>query len=118
MTIRSVLLPDLLPDAVARDNMRTDGNGRHYPKTQTIQAYSGRIRTIPDGRDTTHGTEIAPGSDVVGKDLQLDRLVHRGVLLLVRTELVIPAKAGSQGYKGLAVALDPRFRGGDAHGWP
>jgi hypothetical protein len=25
----------------------------------------------------THGTEIAPGSDVVGKDLQLDRLGHK-----------------------------------------
>jgi hypothetical protein len=24
----------------------------------------------------THGTEIAPGSDVVGEDLQCDRLVH------------------------------------------
>ena len=25
----------------------------------------------------THGTEIAPGSDVVGKDLQLDRFSHK-----------------------------------------
>jgi hypothetical protein len=26
----------------------------------------------------THGTEIAPGSDVIGEDLQFDRLVHIG----------------------------------------
>src|SRR5882757_3010754 len=32
----------------------------------------------------THGTEIAPGSDVVGENLQCDRLVHSAVLLSSR----------------------------------
>jgi hypothetical protein len=35
----------------------------------------------------THGTEIAPGSDVVGKDFQCDRLVH---MILLAQEYVIP----------------------------
>ena len=75
------MLPNLLRDAGPR-------GGTEREKVHSGTAGSQANRDVPplngterDPETATHGTEIAPGSDVVGEDLQLDRLVHCMLLL-------------------------------------
>src|SRR6266404_2208620 len=77
----------------------------------------------PDGVDieilpqlfNTHGTEIAPGSDVVGKDLQLDRLIHLGFSYSFARNSSFPRKRESRDARFCGWPWTPAFALVHAH---